>query len=175
MEVGHDTLLKLVDKFVVDNLDFDFFCLFLPLNFKPYFIMSSKVITADMLKSSDSVENPIISVVISNYPLSNGGYLVAFSQEESDGSFKSYDLVNSLDYENSKFSSYLDFSSVFLPKGCYYLYDRELASFINALSFGASTFEMKLMPASAQVQSMILVLVDEKSLSKYEQEKEDKR
>lgn len=173
MEVGHGTLLQLVDKFVVDDLEFDFLCLFLLLIFKPYFIMSSKVITEDMLKSSDSVENPIISVVISNYPLSNGGYLVSFSQVEPDGSFKSYDLAFSLDFEASKFSAYLDSSSVFLPKGCYYLYDRELAGFIKALSFGASTFEMKLLPASGQIQGMILVQVDEKSLSKYEQEEED--
>lgn len=151
---------------------FDFFCLFLPLNFKPYFIMSSKVITEDMLKSSGSVKNPIISVVISNYPLSNGGYLVAFSQEQPDGSFKSFDLDFSSDFEASKFSPYLDFSSVFLPKGCYYLFDRELAGFIKALSFGASTFEMKLLPSSVQVQGMILVQVDEKSLFKNEQEEE---
>ena len=32
---------------------------------------------------------------------------------------------------------------------------------------------MKLLPASAQMQGMILVQVDEKSLSKYEQEEED--
>lgn len=173
MEVGQSTLLQLVDKFVVDDLDFDFICLFLPLNFKPYFIMSSKVITEDMLKSSGSVKNPIISVVISNYPLSNGGYLVSFSQEESDGSFKSYDPVYSLEFEDSKLSAYLDFSSVFLPKGCYYLSDNELAGFIKALSFGALYFEMKLLPASAQMQGMILVQVDEKSFSKYEQEEED--
>ena len=160
MEVGLSTRLQLVVNFVVDDLEFDFFCLFLPLNFKPYFIMSSKVITEDMLKSSGSVKNPIISVVISNYPLSNGGYLVSFSQEEPDGSFKSYDF--SLDFEASKFSTYLDCSSVFLPKGCYYLFDRELAGFIKALSFGASTFEMKLLPASAQMQGMILVQVDQK-------------
>lgn len=150
-----------------------FFCLDLPLNFKPYFIMSSKVITEDMLKSSGSVKNPIISVVISNYPLANGGYLVSFSQEASDGSFTSYDLANSLDFGASKFSMYLDFSSVFLPKGCYYLYDKDLAGFINALSFGTSTFEMKLLPASAQMQGMILVQVDEKSLSKYGPEEEN--
>lgn len=135
--------------------------------------MSSKVITEDMLKSSGSVKNPIISVVISNYPLSNGGYLVSFSQEEPDGSFKSYDPVYSLDFEASKLSVYLEFSSIFLPKGCYYLSDMELAGFIKALSFGASTFEMKLLPASAQMQGMILVQVDEKSLSKYEQKEED--
>lgn len=135
--------------------------------------MSSKVITEDMLKSSGSVKNPIISVVISNYPLANGGYLVSFSQEESDGSFRSYDLADSLDFEASKFSTYLDYSSVFLPKGCYYLFDRELAGFIKALSSGASTFEMKLLPSSAQMQSMILVQVDLKSLSKYESKEED--
>lgn len=173
MEVGLSTRLQLVVNFVVDYFEFVFFCLFLPLNFKPYFIMSSKVITEDMLKSSGSVKNPIITVVISNYPLVNGGYLVSFSQEEPDGSFKSYDLACSLDFDASKFSTYLDFSSVFLPKGCYYLSDMELAGFIKALSFGASTFEMKLLPASGQMQGMILVQVDEKSMSKYEQEKED--
>lgn len=135
--------------------------------------MSSKVITEDMLKSSDSVENPIISVVISNYPLSNGGYLVSFGQGEPDGSFRSYDPVYSLDFEASKLFTYLDYSSIFLPKGCYYLSDMELAGFIKALSFGASTFEMKLMPASPQMQGLIVVKVDEKSLSKYEQEEED--
>lgn len=173
VQVGLSILLQLVVNFVVNNFELEFFCLFLPLNFKPYFIMSSKVITEDMLKSSDSVENPIISVVISNYPLANGGYLVSFSQEQPNGSFKSYDLVSSLDFEVSKLSVYLDFSSVFLPKGCYYLSDMELAGFIKALSFGASTFEMKLLPASGQMQGMILVQVDEKSLSKYEQEEED--
>lgn len=133
--------------------------------------MSSKVITEDMLKSSGSVENPIISVVLSNYPLANGGYLVSFSKEEPDGSFKSYDIP--LDFELCKFTTYLDSSSVFLPKGCYYLFDKELAGFIKALSFGASTFEMKLLPASAQMQGMILVQVDEKSLFRYEPEEED--
>ena len=173
MEVGLSTRLQLVVNFVVDDLEFDFFCLFLPLNFKPYFIMSSKVITEDLIGASDSVKNPIITVLISNYPLANGGYLVSFSQEEPDGSFKSYDLVYSLDFEASKFSTYLDFSSVFLPKGCYYLSDRELAGFIKALSFGALWFEMKLLPGSGQMQGMILVQVDEKSLSKYEQKEED--
>lgn len=173
VQVGLSILLQLVVNFVVNNLELEFFCLFLPLNFKPYFIMSSKVITEDMLESSGSVENPIISVVISNYPLANGGYLVSFSQEKPDGSFKSYDPVYSLDFEASKLSTYLDFSSVFLPKGCFYLSDMELAGFIKALFFGASTFEMKLLSASAQMQGMILVQVDEKSLSKYEQEEED--
>lgn len=135
--------------------------------------MSSKVVTEDMLKSSDSAKNPIILVVISNYPFSNGGYLVSFSQVEPDGSTKSYDPVYSLDFEASKLSAYLDFSSIFLPVGCYYLQDTELAGFIKALSVGASTFEMKLVPASSQLQGLIVVNVDEKSLSKYEQEEED--
>lgn len=173
VQVGLSILLQLVVNFVVNNLELEFFCLFLLLNFKPYFIMSSKLITEDMLKSSGSVENPIILVVISNYPFSNGGYLVSFSQVESDGSTKSYDPAYSLDFEASKLSTYLDTSSIFLPVGCYYLSDNELAGFIKALSFGASTFEMKLVPASSQMQGLIVVNVDEKSLSKYEQEEED--
>lgn len=135
--------------------------------------MSSKVITEDKLKSSGPVKEPVITVAISNYPLSNGGYLVSFSQEQPDGSFKTYDPAYFMDFEASKLSTYLDFSSVFLPKGCYYLSDMELAGFIKALSFGSSTFEMKLLPASAQMQCVILVMVDELSLSKYEQEEED--
>lgn len=150
-----------------------FFFLFLPLNFKPYFIMSSNVITEDMLKSSSSGENPIISVLISNYPLSNGGYLVSFGQEEPDGSFKFYDPVSSLDFETTKLSKYLNSSSVFIPKGCYYLSDKRLPGFIQALSSGALFFDMKLLPASSQTQGLILVKVDEKSFSKYEQEEED--
>lgn len=173
MEVGLSILLEQVGKFVVNNLELEFFCLFLPLNFKPYFIMSSKVVTEDSLQSSGPVKEPIITVVISNYPLSNGGYLVSFSQEQPDGSFKSYDPVYFMDFEASKLSAYLDFSSIFLPKGCYYLSDMELAGFIKALSVGTSTFEMKLLPASAQMQGVILVQVDELSLSKYEQEEED--
>lgn len=135
--------------------------------------MSSKVITEDMLKSSGSVKDPIVSVLISNYPLSNGGYLVSFNQEGADGSLKSYDPAYSLDFEASKLSTFLEFSSIFLPKGCYYLPEMELAGFIKSLSFGASTFEMKLYPACSQSQGLILVQVDEKSLSNYEQEEED--
>ena len=133
--------------------------------------MSFKVINEDMLKSSDSVKNPIISVVISNYPLSNGGYLVSFSQEQPSGSFKSYDLP--LDFEVSKFSTYLDFSSVFLPKGCYYLSDKKLHLFVEALFSGTLFYDMKFLPASSQSQALILVQVDEKNFSRYEQEEED--
>lgn len=137
--------------------------------------MSSKVITEDMLQSSGPVKNPIILVVITNYPFSNGGYLVSFSQVEPDGSTQSYDPACSLDFEASKLSTYLDTSSIFLPVGCYYLSDNELAGFIKSLSFGASTFEMKLMPGSSQMHALIVVNVDEKSLCKYEQEEENKR
>lgn len=135
--------------------------------------MSSKVVTEDMSKSSGSVENPIISVVISNYPLSNGGYLVSFTQEGTDGSFKVYDPLYSLDYESSKLSKYLDLSSVFLPKGCYYLSDNKLHLFIEALFAGTLFYDMKLLPASSQSQGLILVKVDERSFFRYGQEKED--
>lgn len=135
--------------------------------------MSSKVITEDMLKSSDSVENPIISVVISNYPLSNGGYLVSFTKEGTDGSFELYDPVYSLDYETTKLSKYLDTSSVFLPRGCYYLSDKKLHLFVEALFSGTLFYDMKLLPGSSQSQGLILLKVDEKSFSRYEQEEED--
>lgn len=135
--------------------------------------MSSKVITEDMLNSSDSVENPIVTVVISNYPLSNGGYLVSFTQEGSDGSFKAYDPVRSLDYETTKLSKYLDISSVFLPKGCYYLSDKKLHLFVEALFSGTQFYDMKFLPASSQSQALILLRVDEKSFYRYEQEEED--
>lgn len=173
MEVGLSILLQLVDNGVINFLEFNFFCLCLLLNFKPYFIMLSKTITEDMLKSSGSVKNPIISVVISNYPLANGGYLVSFGQDESDGSFKNYDPVGSLDYEASKLSKFLEFSSVFLPRGCYYLPEMEFAGFIKSLASGASFFEMKILPPAAQMQGLLLVKVDERSFLEYEQEKED--
>lgn len=135
--------------------------------------MSCTVIDEDMLKSSSSVKNPIVSMLITNYPLSNGGYLVSFGLEDSDGSFKFYDPVCSLDFKATKLSTYLDSSSVFLPEGCYYLPDKKLADFIKALSSGALFFTMKLLPASTQSQGLILVKVDEKSFSKYEQKEED--
>lgn len=140
------------------------FCLYLLLNFKPYFIMASKVITEDMLQYSGSDQDPVISLVISNYPLSNGGYLVSFNQAAPDGSLKSYDPVNSLDFESSKLSKFLEFSSIFLPKGCYYLPEIELAAFIKSLASGASAFDMKMLPASPQMQSLILLKVNERSL-----------
>ena len=135
--------------------------------------MSSKVVTEDKPKSFGSVENPIISVLISNYPLSNGGYLVSFSQEDPDGSFKFYDPVHSLDYKTTKLFKYLDSTSVFLPEGCYYLSDKKLHLFIEALFSGTLFYDMKFLPASPQSQALILLRVDEKSFSRYEQEEED--
>lgn len=173
MVVGLSILLQLVVNFVGDDLEFDFFCLFLPLNFKSYFFMSSKVMSEDMLKSSVSESDPIISVLISNYPLANGGYLVSFGQDGFDGSFKNYDPVYSLDFEASKLSKFLEYSSIFLPKGCYYLPEMNLASFIRSLAYGAFSFDMKLLPASSQLQGLLMIQVNEGSFLKYEQEEED--
>lgn len=135
--------------------------------------MSSKVITEDKLKSSNSVQDSLISVLISNYPLSNGGYLVSFGQDGPEGSFEKYDPSLSLHFEDSMLSKHLDFNSVFLPAGCYYLPDSGLARFIKSLACGASFFAMKLLPASPQVQGLLLVKVNEGHLLNYEQKKED--
>lgn len=134
--------------------------------------MLSNVISEDMQKSSVSESNSIVSVLISNYPLACGGYLVSFGHDEPDGSFKNYDPINSLDFEASKLSKFLKFSSLFFPKGCYYLPDLELAGFIRSLSSDASIFEVKLLPASGQMQGLLLLRVNEDSLSNYEQEEE---
>lgn len=133
--------------------------------------MLSNVISED--KHESSVSETIISLLISNYPLANGGYLVSFGRDGAGGSFESYDPIYSLDFEASKLSKFLKFTSIFLPKGCYYLPDMELADFIRSLSSDVSFFEMQLLPASGQMQGLLLVKVDEDSLSKYEQEEED--
>ena len=135
--------------------------------------MLSNVISEDMQKSSVSDSDLVVSVLISNYPLSNGGYLVSFGKDGPDGSFKTYDPVSSLDFEASKLSKFLDFSSVFLPKGCFYLPHMELGDFIRSLSSGASFFEMNLLPASSQMQGLLLVKVNEDSFFDHEQEEED--
>ena len=135
--------------------------------------MLSNVVSEDTQKSSVPGIESIISVLISNYPLANGGYLVSFGKDGPDSSFMTFDPVASLDFEASKLSKFLDFSSVFLPQGCFYLPDTELAGFVRSLSSGASVFRIKLLPASAQMQGLLLIMVDEDSLSKYEQEEED--
>lgn len=135
--------------------------------------MLSNPIPEDVQRSSVSDSCLVVSVLISNYPLSNRGYLVSFGKDGSDGSFENYDPACSLDFEASKLANFLAFSSVFLPKGCYYLPDMELGDFIRSLSSGASFFEMNLLPASGSMQGLLLVKVDVDSLSKYEQEEEE--
>lgn len=135
--------------------------------------MSSNAISKDLSKSSVSDTDLVVSLLISNYPLSNGGFLVSFGTEGPDGDFKSYDPVHLLDFEASKLSNFLDYSSVFLPKGCYYLPQLDLGDFIRSLSSGASFFEMNLLPASGSMQALLLVKVNEDSFYDYEQEEED--
>jgi len=135
--------------------------------------MLSNPIPENVCKGSVSDSDLVVSVLISNYPLANGGYLVSFGKDEPDGSFENYDPASSLDFEASKLSAFLDFSSVFLPKGCYYLPHMKLGDFICSLSFGASFFEMNLLPASAQLQGLLLVKVNKDSFFDYEQEEED--
>lgn len=135
--------------------------------------MLSNAVSEDTRKSSVSASDLVVSVLISNYPLSNGGYLVSFGQDGPDGSFKNYDPASALGYEDSKLANFLDFSSVFLPKGCYYLSALELGDFIRSLSSGASFFEMNLLPASSQMQGLLLVKVNKDSFCDYEPEEED--
>lgn len=123
--------------------------------------MLSNVVSEDIPTSSVSDSDSVISVLISNYPLSNGGYLVSFGHDGPDGSFENYDPAFSLDFEASKLANFLESSSIFLPKGCYYLPHMELGDFIRSLSSGASFFEMNLVPASSQLQGLLLVKVNE--------------
>lgn len=135
--------------------------------------MLSNFVSEDMQNSSVSESESIISVLISNYPLANGGYLVSFGKDDPDVSFKKYDPFDSLDFKASKLSKFLHFSPIFLPQGCFYLLDTDLMGFLRSLASGASTYEMKLLPAAGQMQGLLLITVDEDSFSKYEQEEED--
>lgn len=135
--------------------------------------MLSNAISEDNRKSSVSDSNLVVSVLISNYPLANGGYLVSFGKDGPDGAFETYDPAVSLDFEASKFSRFLDYSSIFLPKGCYYLPQLDLGDFVRSLSSGASFFEMNLLPASSQMQGLLLLKVNEDSFFDHEQEEED--
>lgn len=137
--------------------------------------MLSNVIGKDIQESSVSDPESIVSVLISNYPLANGGYLVSFGKDDPEASFTRYDPIASLDFEASKLSKFLKSSSVFLPQGCFYLPDTKLTGFIRSLAYGASAFRVKLLPASNQLQGLLLIMVDEDSFSKYEQEEEDQR
>lgn len=135
--------------------------------------MLSNATSEDLRKSSVSDADSVVSVLISNYPLSNGGYLVSFGHDGPDGSFENFDPVYSLDFEVTKLANFLKLSSVFLPKGCYYLPNLELGNFIRSLSSGASFFEMNLLPASGSMQGLLLVKVNEDSFLDHEQEEED--
>lgn len=135
--------------------------------------MLSNVTSADTQKSSVSESDRNISVLISNYPLSNGGYLVSFGKDEPDGSFKNFDPVQSVFYDDSVISGILNCSTVFLPKGCFYLPELALTDFVRFITSGASFLDMKLLPASGNMQGLLLIKVDEASLFRYEQEEED--
>lgn len=135
--------------------------------------MLSNVVSGDTHKSSVSESDIIVSVLISNYPLSNGGYLVSFGKDDPDGSFKNFDPAQSVFFEDSVISGILNYNSVFLPKGCFYLPELALADFIRFVSSGASFFDMKLLPSSGQLQGLLLIKVDEGSLLRYEQKEED--
>lgn len=128
--------------------------------------MASNVISEETRKSS-------VSVMISTYPLANKGYLVSFFKDGPDDNFEVYDPASSLDFEASKLSNFLEFSSVILPKACYYLPPMALGNFIRSLSSGASVFDITLLTPSSPMQGLLMVQVDEKSLSTYEQEEED--
>lgn len=135
--------------------------------------MLSNVTSKDTQKSSVSESDLIISVLISNYPLSNGGYLVSFGKDDPDGSFKNFDPIQSVFFDDSAISDILNYSSIFLPKGCYYLPELALTDFVRFVSSGASFFDMKLLPASGNMQGLLLIKVDEASLFRYEQKEED--
>ena len=134
--------------------------------------MLSDFVKQDTQNSEVSESDLIVSVLISNYPLANGGYLVSFGKDEPDGSFKNFDPVQSVLFEDSVISGILNYSTVFLPKGCFYLPELALTDFICFMSSCAS-FDMKLLPASGNLQGLLLIKVDESSLFRYEQEEED--
>ncbi len=135
--------------------------------------MLSNVAGEDMKKSSFSDPELVVSVMISTYPLANKGYLVSFFKDGPDGNFEAYDPVYDMDFEASKLSDHLQFSTIFLPKGCFYLPPMELGEFIRSLSSGASFFEMNLLTPSSVMQGLLLVKVNEDSLIDHEQEEED--
>lgn len=135
--------------------------------------MQSDVMCGTAQQSSVQESDPIISLLISNYPLKNGGYLVSFGKDKPDGSFESYDPAFSSDDEASKLSMFLESNTILLPRGCYYLPELMLAGFIRSLSSGASRFEMKFLPPASQIQGLLLVRVNESSFFNYEQEEED--
>lgn len=135
--------------------------------------MLSNAINEDQRESSVSDSDLVVSVMISTYPLANKGYLVSFFKDAPDGNFEPYDPVYSLDFEATILAKFLEFNSVLLPKGCYYLPPMDLGDFIRSLSSGASFFEMTLLPPSSPMQGLLMVKVNEDSFIDHEQEEED--
>lgn len=135
--------------------------------------MLSNVISEDQRKSSFSDPESVVSVMISTYPLANKGYLVSFFKDDPEGNFEVYDPVCALDYESTKLAKFLDFSTIFLPKGCFYLPPKDLGDFISSLSSDASVFEMELLAPSSPMQGLLLVKVNEQSFIDHEPEEED--
>lgn len=135
--------------------------------------MVSNAISEDQRKSSVSDSDLVVSVMISTYPLANKGYLVSFFKDDPEGNFEVYDPVYSLDFEATKLAKFLEFHSVLLPKGCYYLPPMDLGDFIRSLSSGASFFEMTLLAPSTPLQGLLVVKVNAESFIDHEQEEED--
>lgn len=125
--------------------------------------MLSNAAIEDLPKSSASDSDLVVSVMISTYPLANQGYLVSFFKDDPEGKFEVYDPAFSLDFQASNLSNFLEFSTVLLPKGCYYLPPLELGNFIRSLSSGASFFEMTLLTPNSPMQGLLLVKVNEKT------------
>lgn len=135
--------------------------------------MVTNAISEDTRKSSVSDSDLVVSVMISTYPLANKGYLVSFFKDGPDGNFEVYDPLYSLDFEATKLAKFLEFSTIFLPKGCYYLAPMDLGDFIRSLSSDASFFEMNLLAPSSPMQGLLMVKVNEDSFINHEQEEED--
>lgn len=135
--------------------------------------MLTTPISEGLHNSSVSGSDLVVSVMISTYPLANKGYLVSFFKDGPDGNFEVYDPVSSLDFEASKLANFLESSSVFLPKGCYYLPPMELGDFIRSLSSDSSFFEMNLLAPSSPMQGLLMVKVNEDSFIDHEPEEED--
>lgn len=135
--------------------------------------MLSNEVSGDRCESSVSASDLLVSVMISTYPLANKGYLISFFKDAPDGQFAVYDPVSSLDFEATKLARFLESSSMFLPKGCYYLPPVDLGEFIRALSTGASFFEMDLLAPSSPMQGLFLVKVNEDSFYEHEPEEEE--
>lgn len=135
--------------------------------------MKTRISVKTVGESTDPKSNPIITVIISNYPLSNGGYLVNLFKEKEDRTLEPYDAGFELDFEATKLDRFLAGSYVFLPEGCFYLPNENLGRFVKSLAYGTSFFDVSLVPASPRSQGLLLIKVDEDSFFEYESEKEE--